>query len=165
MPMLSFSGETKAGAFYDQILDGRKTQTLREPRQDGRAHVKVGDICNLYWKVRTKKAQKPIHLITSVEITAYEPVTLLEMWEDEENAKADGFIDLDEFRDWFLPEWKWIEIRKMIESILSMQAQIGKEETLTIVATARRAGKSTALKAFKELTAPMYRIKWRLLDE
>jgi len=163
-PMISFRGTTKAGPFYDQILDGRKTQTIREPRQDGRAHVKVGDICNLYWKVRAKKSSKPVHLITSVEITAYEEVTLLDMWDDEENAKADGFKYLEEFRDWFLPDWRWGEIAKMIEAIQKMQENIGKEETLTIVATARRAGKSTAFKAFKELTAPLYRIKWRLLE-
>ena len=95
---VSFTGKTLEGPFDEQILAGRKTQTIRVPRIDGRPHVKVGYTTKLYWKMRTKLSR----IIGYGEITAYEKLTLLDMWFDEENAKADGFKDLEEFRDWFI---------------------------------------------------------------
>ena len=102
---ISFSGETKAGPFWRQILEGRKTQTIREARADGRPHVKVGRPVKLYWRVRMPKAKKielglP-HLIGVAEVTRYEPIILEEVWDDEQNAVRDGFADLAEFREWF----------------------------------------------------------------
>jgi hypothetical protein len=102
---ISFSGITRAGPFWRQILDGRKTQTIRPARLDGRPHVKVGHPVKLYWMVRTSKKVKlelgwP-HLIGVANVTRYEPIIIKEVWGDEQNAIRDGFADLGEFRDWF----------------------------------------------------------------
>jgi len=111
---VSFSGETRAGPFYDQIHSGRKTLTLRERRKDGRPHVKPGYSFNMYWKIRTrmeKKKDLPIYYIGMAECVAYEPVKIVDHWNDEEFAKSDGFADLEEFRDNWYPEWRvtpWI---------------------------------------------------------
>jgi len=156
MPMISFSGKTAAGPFWEQIRMGRKTQTIREPRKDNRPHARVGDICQLYWKVRTKITDKPVHRIATVKITAYEPITLLDMWDDEENAMADGFASLEEFRLYFLEEWCLPFIKEMIEAMTALR----KQGVDSKIFTARRTGKTTAYLAFKRLTAPMYRIKW-----
>lgn len=104
--MISFSGSPEAGPFWRSILEGTKTQTIRQPRKDGRPHVKVGEATKLYWRVRTPKERKPIHLIGTAMVTDYFETTLLKLWDDEENAKRDGFVDLDEFRDWFVKDWK-----------------------------------------------------------
>ena len=99
---LSFSGVTKAGSFYSQIWSGRKIQTMRFPRADGNPHVKVGVPFKLYWLMRTPIDKKPVHLIGIAKATRYDLISLSQVWNDEENAKRDGFLDLDEFRHWFL---------------------------------------------------------------
>ncbi len=53
-----------------------------------------------------KKRGEP-HLLGFAEVTDYETVYLYEMWHDKENAIADGFKNLDEFRTWFFQVWKW----------------------------------------------------------
>ena len=104
---VSFKGMVKRGAFYNLILNGEKRQTIREPMKNGRPHVKKDHTFKLYWKIRMKRAKKKAldqpHRIGIALCTAYEDVTLADMWWDEENAIADGFSSLDEFRDWFDP--------------------------------------------------------------
>ena len=160
---ISFTGETLAGRFDEQILAGRKTQTIRYPRKDKRPHVKVGDTTKLYWKMRTKECR----LIALVEVTAYEETCLLDMWYDEANAKADGFQDLDEFRIWFwdpkrtgILTWKQVEpiIKESVEAVTTMSRDITKE---IIIGGGRRFGKSTTMKIVEYLLEPVYRIKWK----
>ena len=102
---------TGVGPFHELILDGRKRQTIREFRKDGRDHVKVGMTTKLYWRVRKKREEKEEagepHLLGYAEITEYETVYLYEMWHDQTNALRDGFRDINEFRDWFYPVWSW----------------------------------------------------------
>jgi hypothetical protein len=146
---ISFTGKTLEGPFDEQILAGRKTQTIRYPRKDDRPHVKVGYTTKLYWKMRTKQSR----LIGYAEIIAYEKTTLMDMWFDEENAKADGFKDLEEFHDWFMPEWDGLpeELKQAFQVVGdTMHVSIG-----------RKFGKSTLLRIYEELLEPVYRIKWK----
>lgn len=113
---VSFSGITEAGPFYEQIWAGRKRQTMREPRKDGRPHVKIGHTFKMFWKTRISKEKKPVHFIGSAECTRYELVNLVDVWDDKENAIRDGFIDLDEFRGWFFPRWK--ENPELVEQVV-----------------------------------------------
>jgi len=154
---LSFTGTTEEGSFEEQILSGRKTQTIRYPRKDDRPHVKVGYTTKLYWKMRTKDNR----LIGYAEILAYEETCLLDMWFDEENAKADGFKDLDEFREWFYPDW--FGLPGIIRDAVQAAASIGKDtaETVINVTASRRFGKSTTMKTVEYLIKPVYRIKWK----
>ena len=102
-PAISFSGSTKAGPFWDQILKGRKTQTMREPRKHP---IKPSDRLKLYWKQRVPKSKKPIHLIGETICLSTTRVKLVDMLQDEKNAQVDGFKNIEEFWDWFLgPEW------------------------------------------------------------
>jgi hypothetical protein len=75
--------------------------------RNGRPHVKPEHSFKLYWKIRGLLKEKleagEPHLIGVARCSSYEDVTLADMWWDEENAYADGFQDLDEFRDWFDP--------------------------------------------------------------
>ena len=151
---VSFTGKTLEGPFDEQILAGRKTQTIRVPRIDGRPHVKVGYTTKLYWKMRTKQC----YLIGYGEILAYEKTTLMDMWFDEENAKADGFKDLEEFHDWFMPEWDTLpkEVKESFQ-VVRGNLHIHAARSLQRIGC----GKSTVLRIYEELLQPMYRIKWR----
>lgn len=104
---VSFSGTTKRGPFYKLIWSGEKRQTIREPMRNERPHVKPEHSFKLYWKIRSLLKEKleagEPHLIGVTRCSAYEDLTLADMWYDEENAYADGFQDLEEFRDWFDP--------------------------------------------------------------
>lgn len=155
---INFTGTTKAGPFHEQIRNGRKTQTIREPRKDGRPHVKVGYKTKLYWKMRTKKC----FLIAEAEVIAYEEITLLDMWWDEENAKADGFQDLEEFRKWFFPDWFIASsiIRDSIQAAAELNRGVVKD---MIVTFGRRFGKSSTMEIYEKMTEPLRRIKWKLL--
>ncbi len=106
---LSFTGTTRAGPFHELILRGSKRQTIRVFRVDGRDHVKVGLTTKLYWRSRVKLEKKlgEPHFLGFAPVTDYETVFLYEMWHDEENAIADGFKTLDEFRTWFFRVWSW----------------------------------------------------------
>lgn len=103
MPSVSFSGTTTRGPFWDLILKGEKTQTIRKPRK---RPFKVDDTLYHYWKMRQPKDKKPVHLIAEAPCISVIPVTLNQLWEDKENAKADGFGSIYEFRDWFYPDWR-----------------------------------------------------------
>lgn len=119
---VSFSGTTKRGSFYKLIWAGEKRQTIREPMRDGRPHVKPGCSFKLYWKIRSllreKLAAGEPHLIGVACCSAYEDLTLADMWWNEENAYADGFQDLDEFRDWFDPTPAWRGFKRLEEDFL-----------------------------------------------
>ncbi|KKN39380.1 hypothetical protein LCGC14_0744140 [marine sediment metagenome] len=160
--IVSFSGDTKAGPFYEQIHSGRKTLTLRKRRKDGRAHVKPGYSFPMYWMVRKKKEEKPIHYIGRAECVAYESVKIVDRWHDTEFAKSDGFEDLDEFRDNWFPGWRefrWLD--EILEAYYSLKEQ--KVATLTIVNWGRRYGKNTIV-AFLELEYMKIGWKHPLID-
>jgi len=154
---IGFTGTTKAGRFDGQIREGRKTQTIREPRKDGRPHVKVGHLTKLYWKMRAKEC----FLIATVEVTAYEKLDLLDVWWDEENAKADGFKDLEEFRDWFCPNW--FKLQSVSKEAIEIAATLDRDITSGIIELGKL-GKSTTAQVFEKLIQPYYRIKWKLSD-
>jgi len=103
MPSISFSGITSRGPLWKLIIKREKTQTIRKPRK---RPFKVGDTLYLYWKMRQPKAKKLVHLIGEAPCIKVRSVNLLDMWNDRENARADGFGSIFEFRDWFYPEWR-----------------------------------------------------------
>ena len=98
MTCLSFSGETKRGPFYTQILRREKTQTCRAPRS---RPIKAGDNLALYWKQRLPKDKKPIHLIGYAKCMSVEQRPYLSFAYDDEFARRDGFTDSTELREWF----------------------------------------------------------------
>jgi len=102
MPALSFSGTTSQGAFWQQILEGKKTQTCRQPRK---RPIKQGDKLKLYWKQRVPKSKKPIHLIGVAVCVKVERLKYLEFFDDDKFARRDGFRDADEMHDWFGDVW------------------------------------------------------------
>lgn len=102
MPLFSFSGEPIRGPFWKQILDGTKTMTTRRAR---RYKVESGQIAYLFWKLRIPSASKSIHKIGEAYIVNTRRVaSLRQLWDDEEYAKAEGFIDTHEMHRWWLPE-------------------------------------------------------------
>ena len=147
--MVSFNGYTKAGPFYKQIRSGRKTRTLRKRRKDGRPHVKPGYAFTMYWEVRKKKADKPIHYIGMAMCIAYEAIKIVDYWNDEEFAKSDGFADLEEFRDNWFEEWRetpWLEdMIKAYYLLNSSPSQLIYEE---VIRTMRREFGETAMMEF-----------------
>lgn len=163
---ISFSGITKAGRFDEQILAGRKRQTIREPRKDNRVHVKPGYTTKLYWKMRSKTRR---YLIGIAMVEAYERIRLIEMWEDADNAKADGFQDLDEFRDWFLPEWRDPVVGRIVDILYDNEwfhqggvSNLDDSPAMRMVVSFGRSfGKTTSVEAAEKLLSPLYRIKWR----
>ena len=152
--IVSFSGETKAGPFYEQIHSGRKTMTLRERRKDGRPHVKPGHLFTMYWKVRDNR-EKPIHYIGMAECVAYEAVKIVDHWNDEEFAKSDGFQDLDEFRDNWYPEWREMP---WLDDVIEAYRIVEGKDMDTIITLGRRFGK-TSIAKFLQLEYMM--IKWK----
>lgn len=153
---VSFSGNTKAGPFYDQIWTGRKRQTMRKPRGDGRVHVKPGFTFRMYWRVRTPRSKKPVHYIGTAMCTGYRLVKLVDVWNDEENAIRDGFISLEEFRDWFLPDWQKIPyLDEVLKTIHEFRRSSRGHEVL--VRWAQRMGRSTIVRF---LGREYYVIEW-----
>jgi hypothetical protein len=96
--MLSFSGETSQGAFWRQILEGRKTQTCREPRK---RPIKAGDPLYLYWKVRVPWNKKDIHFIGKFVCSKVTRMKYKEFAFDDAFARRDGFRDAVEMSEWF----------------------------------------------------------------
>lgn len=159
---ISFSGDTKAGPFYEQIHSGRKTLTLRAQRKDGRPHVKVEHSFSMYWKVRDNR-EKPIHYIGRAECVAYEPVKIVDHWNDEEFAKSDGFADLEEFRDNWYPGWRWAPV---LDDVVKAYEFLKEEEYTVdeiIVHSGRALGKNT-LMAFLQLEYMMIQWKFPLIE-
>ena len=159
--MVSFSGDTKAGPFYEQILSGRKTLTLRKRRKDDRPHVKPGYSFPMYWRVRYNY-EKPIHYIGRAECVAYEPVKIVDRWHDTEFAKSDGFEDLEEIRDNWFPGWRdipWLD--DVLKAHYSLKEQ--NVDTATIFNWGRRHGKNTIVE-FLELEYMMIQWKYPLVE-
>ena len=160
--VVSFSGNTKAGPFYEQIHSGRKTLTLRKRRKDGRPHVKPGHLFTMYWEVRKKRDEKPIHYIGMAECIAYEAIKIVDHWNDEEFAKSDGFQDLDEFRDNWFPEWRqmpWLD--EMIKAYRSPATFV---DSLFREWGSRRSVRSTVAK-FLQLEYMMIQWKYPLVEK
>ncbi|MBU0847462.1 hypothetical protein KKH23_09790 [Patescibacteria group bacterium] len=168
---ISFKEGTRAGPFWWQIIQGRKIQTIREPRRDGRPHVIVGTTTKLYYKVRAKRVEVPLsgsekamnlpHLIAYAEVTGYEEISLLDVWFDEENAIADGFEDLDEFRLWFYPDW--FDFPEIFKDAIKRAAE-AKLDKEVILHLGRAAGKSTLKTAVDYLVRPLKRIKFKVFS-
>lgn len=132
--MVSFSGVTGAGPFYEQIWNGHKRQTMRKARSDGRPHVKPGHSFTMYWRCRQPKDSKPVHYIGKARCTGYEPICLVEVWGDEEFAKRDGFASLEEFHDWFIPDWRRMPwLKDHIELYQSLREDLPRERALADV--------------------------------
>ncbi len=160
---VSFSGITKAGPFYEQIHSGRKTRTLRKRRKDNRPHVKPGYAFTMYWEVRKKKDEKPIHYIGMAECVAYEAVKIVDRWNDEEFARSDGFADLEEFRDNWFEEWRempWLD--EVVKAYHSLRKEATTREI--VFRWGRLAGKGTIVK-FLELEYMMIQWKYPLIEE
>ena len=98
MPAISFSGETSKGAFWQQIREGRKTQTCRKPRRNP---VQKGDVLYLYWKQRIPADQKPIHFIGTAYCTSVKRIRYAQFAYDSDFAQRDGFRDFVEMQEWF----------------------------------------------------------------
>lgn len=161
MGWFRFSGDTRAGPFYEQIHSGRKTLTLRERREDGRPHVKPGHLFTMYWEVRKKKETKPIHYIGMAECVAYEPVKIVDRWNDGEFAKSDGFQDLDEFRDNWFPEWRetpWLD------DVLKAYYSLREKKQLIKDLMAVNVEKSATME-FLQLEYMMIQWKYPLVDQ
>ena len=98
MPAISFSGSPIRGPFYDLILSGEKTQTVRKPRK---RPIKVGDLLSLYWKQRMPAINKPIHFIGKAKCIYVETLPYFAFMDDAEFARRDGFEDEAELQNWF----------------------------------------------------------------
>jgi hypothetical protein len=111
MPALNFKKE-----FAEDILIGKKRQTVRAPRKDGRDHCKVGDTIKLYIGMRTKGCE----LLRTGSVTHTEPIRIeptgmylsdqllfaslhsrRNEQTDDEFAKAQGFVDFMKMAAWF----------------------------------------------------------------
>lgn len=170
--MINLTGETEMGPFWKQILEGRKTQTIREPRADGKPHVSVGSIVKLYWKVRRDKPMKhkPIHLIGHAMVLSYERIKLGDVWDDESNAHADGFHTLTEFREWFdkpLDKEYYVIRFAMIKKAIPKCPTCGADATLILYEIEKDGSKTTLfipyMKCLRESTSfNPDAAKWRL---
>ena len=98
MGMISFSGETSRGPFWKLILSGEKMQTVRRPRK---RTIKTGELLHLYWKVRVAPTIKPIHKIGTAVCIEVVRMKYSDFYCDDEFARADGFRDSHELREWF----------------------------------------------------------------
>ena len=112
MPALNFQKQ-----FVDQIVSGQKCQTIRAHRKDERAHATVGKHLTLYTGMRTKSCRRIGEaVVTEIQEVTIErdgirldcswlPVELYARDQHEptidEFARADGFEDFNDMRDWF----------------------------------------------------------------
>ncbi|GAG41433.1 unnamed protein product [marine sediment metagenome] len=103
MPALNFRKE-----FAEMVRSGRKRQTIRAYRKDGR-DPKVGDTLYLYVGMRTKGCRLlGEHKCTSVEGIAlgsngrmYTKHGRVEIEREDDVAERDGFASFDEMVAWF----------------------------------------------------------------
>lgn len=103
MPALNFKKE-----FTDKILSGQKRQTVRAMRKDGR-NPKPGQTLYLYTGMRTKGCRKLREVLcknaTALHIgehhTVVKGVYALEPSQIEAFAKDDGFMNMNDFFDFF----------------------------------------------------------------
>ncbi len=106
MPALNFQAR-----WADSVRTGRKRQTIRAPRKDGR-DPKPGDTLYLYTGMRTKAcrllAVRRCRSARRVKITKHGVMFPFDgdqfragTWRADEFARADGFADFDEMLGWF----------------------------------------------------------------
>lgn len=92
--------------FADLVASGRKSQTVRAPRKDGR-HAKVGDALQLYTGMRTRQCRKlrdaVCHDVCDIMLEANRILTFKpqELHDLDQFARYDGFADWREMREWF----------------------------------------------------------------
>ena len=111
MPALNFKAQ-----FADDVEAGRKNQTVRAPRKDGRAHCKTGDTIKLYTGMRTKQCRLLREAtVTHIDTVKIEPTCMSlngrhvfsclngrdDPQTDNEFAQADGFDSFMEMANWF----------------------------------------------------------------
>lgn len=114
----------------------------------------------MYWKVRDNR-EKPIHYIGRAECVVYEPVKIVDHWNDEEFAKSDGFQDLEEFRDNWYPEWRespWID------DVIAAYKSLRQDGDMVIATVGRRFGR-TAIAKFLQLEYMMIQWKHPLIEK
>ncbi len=104
MPALNFKRY-----FADDVEAGRKLQTMRPPRRDGRPHATVGCRLYLYTGQRTKACRKlgegRCTKTSQVEISAGRIlVNGSRVIDKDVYARADGFPDFGALLDWFQQE-------------------------------------------------------------
>lgn len=116
MPALNFQAR-----FAEAVEIGDKTQTIRRPRRDSRAHAKVGDTISLYTGMRSKSCRK----LGEGRVVRTQQIVLGDDWSvlvdgrrlhagscgcaqcegcddyDNEFAKLDGFDGAVEMFEWF----------------------------------------------------------------
>lgn len=97
-PAISFSGEGSRGPMWRLIKRGEKTQTVRKPRI---RPIKEGDTLYLYWKQRTPKEMKSVHLIAEAQATKVSRMKYRDFAHDDGFARRDGFENSAELRTWF----------------------------------------------------------------
>lgn len=110
MPSLNFT------MFVDQVLDGRKTQTIRAMRKHP---IKVGDTLHLFTGMRRPccrrlsptagvKCVQVIDIVMQSDANGYATIHMgesgeLGVREIQALAERDGFARIDDFIDFFLP--------------------------------------------------------------
>ncbi len=102
MPALNFQKR-----FAADVESGRKCQTIRAPRKDGRPTARPGDTLYLYTGMRTKGCRK----LGEAVCTKTSQVVITDDWrilvngsrveDDDAFARADGFDDAANLYDWF----------------------------------------------------------------
>jgi hypothetical protein len=108
MPAYNFQSR-----FAGAVADGRKTQTIRALRKDGRV-PRVGQTAYLYTGMRSSAARKLgdgmivevhnikiSHMGIAVETEEVQTAILRKVETLDAFAKSDGFSNWQEMRDWF----------------------------------------------------------------
>lgn len=97
-PAISFSGRGERGPMWLLIKHGKKTQTVRKPRK---RPIKKGYMIKLYWKQRTPRIKKLVHLIADAEVVKVQRMKYRDFAHDDKFARKDGFVNSAELRSWF----------------------------------------------------------------
>lgn len=93
--------------FADAVASGAKCQTIRAVRTGKSRHVRVGEKIQLYTGMRTKACRKLIEpdpvcvAVWRIRIDAAVPWDIVPDGSLDAFARADGFKDWSELRDWF----------------------------------------------------------------
>ena len=80
--------------FKEKILDGTKTQTVREPRVHP---IREGNTLYLWWKSRTKDRE----FLGQTRAVRVRRMHYHDFWFDDEFARKDGFTDSERLRKFF----------------------------------------------------------------
>lgn len=103
MPAINFMKRYAAA-----IEAGTKTQTIRKPRKDGRAHCQAGDTVSLYTGMRTRSCRKlkDVTCLETAQLVITEApeqifVNGSRVTDEAAFVKADGFNSIADFYDFF----------------------------------------------------------------